>query len=340
MQRISEKFVLDFIESHNDLSFLRNVELSVKKCKRKIELVEILELCSLGWDLKDDLKQELLECVTLRRASSVKLAKGESYGATFTFQPSSKTIIRPGAFSIKFETNKGYQPNVIEKVTVRVQCSSSNASGVVYQYVSVSRDPIQHTPMLQRFLSATKFPKKVFIPLLILASKDMGASKGHVFPKKHIQRYCKILEDELELSERHRSSSTEDRGSPSVGTMHGSPLHTMEPNEPASQENDTSSDEPDSICEETEHTSDRKREAKSVTTNQEESEDSDESASAAQACETKGSRNVYPRAVANEHLAEELPFIPRRFAVSGNRQPRRRSNRRFGSVSASKRRRR
>jgi len=75
MQRISEKFVLDFIESHNDLSFLRNVELSVKKCKRKIELVEILELCSLGWDLKDDLKQELLECVTLRRASSVKLAK-------------------------------------------------------------------------------------------------------------------------------------------------------------------------------------------------------------------------------------------------------------------------
>jgi len=52
MQRISEKFVLDFIESHNDLSFLRNVELSVKKCKRKIELVEIFELCSLGWDLQ------------------------------------------------------------------------------------------------------------------------------------------------------------------------------------------------------------------------------------------------------------------------------------------------
>eukprot|EP00470_Lotharella_oceanica_P004397 CAMPEP_0170174496 /NCGR_PEP_ID=MMETSP0040_2-20121228/7726_1 /TAXON_ID=641309 /ORGANISM="Lotharella oceanica, Strain CCMP622" /LENGTH=307 /DNA_ID=CAMNT_0010416159 /DNA_START=224 /DNA_END=1148 /DNA_ORIENTATION=+ len=252
----------------------------------------------------------------MRKASSVKLAKGETYGVTFSFQPSSKTILRPGAFSIKFETNKGYQSTVVEKVTVRVQCSSSNASGVVYQYVGVQRDPIQHTPMLQRFFSATKFPKHVFIPLLILASKDMGASKGHVFPKKHIQRYCKILEEEHELSERHRSSSSEGRVSPRVSTTLYS--RNGEPSENASRENDSSSsDEPDSICEETERAGDRKREANLIIADQDDSENSDENVRAQRACDSKDTYR-HPRTDGNERMTEEAQVIPRRFAVTGN----------------------
>ncbi|GAB5367248.1 hypothetical protein AAMO2058_001213700 [Amorphochlora amoebiformis] len=215
-QKISENFVLDFLASHTDVEFLRRAEQSIKKCRRKIELAEILEMCVLGWDLEEDLKNELLENVHFRRNSSTKISKGESYSVSFSFEPSDTTIKRPGSFSIKFETNKGYGGSLCERITVRVQCSSTRASGIVYQYVktqgSPQRDPSQHDPMLKRFLTATEFPKHVFIPLLILASKEMGTSKGHTLPKKMIQRYCKQLEEELVDSERERQGSRSSYG--------------------------------------------------------------------------------------------------------------------------------
>jgi len=190
-----------------------------------MEFEEILELCSLGWDLKDGLKSELSKCVTMRRSSTLKPGKGETYGVSFSFEPRSEIsdeddsdaepcilvhIKRQGTFSIKFETNRGYSTPPVERLTIRVQCSSSNASGIVYQSVAgaTRTDPIQHTPMLQRFLSATGFPLPVYIPFLILASKEMGTSKGHVLPRKQIQRYCKELEEELQVDAESRSRSS------------------------------------------------------------------------------------------------------------------------------------
>mmetsp|Transcript_22351 Transcript_22351/g.31296 ORF Transcript_22351/g.31296 Transcript_22351/m.31296 type:complete len:406 (+) Transcript_22351:127-1344(+) len=221
-QKLSERFVLDFIENHPDVAFLRSCEQSIRKCRRRIELNEILELCALGWDLQTDLKAELSQCVALKRSFMTKEGKGETHGLTYSFTPlegrEDCCIKHPGLFSIKFETNRGYQANLSERLTVRVQCSSSKATGIVYQFTGPRRDPSLHIPMLQRFLSATRFPKHVFMPFLILGSKEMGASKGHVLPRKQIQRFCRELEGELGVEGKSRSSNSDRSWSPASYT--------------------------------------------------------------------------------------------------------------------------